>query len=126
MDEVQKLRQQVAEYEKMLGVGEYDPVKDAFKVLIKMLNQQINYLENFSITSHIGNSDKDSPQYKRSMDMIDGLPKMIASVNELRATLKLTPEEMKKLQEKTAFLTTRNITAESIADAVGELAGKRS
>jgi hypothetical protein len=124
MDEIQKLRQIVAEYEKMLGIGEYDPVKDAFKVLVKMLNQQINYLDNFSITSHIGNSDKDSPQYKRSMDMIEGLPKMISSVNDLRTVLKLTKEDMQKLQEKTTV--TRALTAESIADAVGELAGKRS
>jgi chromosome condensin MukBEF ATPase and DNA-binding subunit MukB len=126
MEDIQKLKQQLSEYERMLGIGEYDPVKNAFTVLVKMMNQQINYLNNFSITAHIESADKESPQYKRAMDMIDGLPKMIASVNELRATLKLTPEEMKKLQEKTAFLTTRNITAESIADAVGELAGKRS
>jgi phenylacetate-coenzyme A ligase PaaK-like adenylate-forming protein len=126
MEDVQKLKQQIAEYERMLGIGEYDPVKNAFTVLVQMMNQQVDYLKNFRITAHIDSADKESPQYKRAMDMADGLPKMIASVNELRVTLKLTKEDMLKLQEKTAFTSARNITAESIADAVGELAGKRS
>jgi hypothetical protein len=124
MDEIAKLKQQVAEYERMLGIGEYDPVKNAFTVLLKMMNQQISYLDKFSIVAHIDNADKESPQYKRAMEMTDGLPKMIASVNDLRTALKMTKEDMLKLQEKTTV--TRALTAESIADAVGELAGKRS
>ena len=67
-------------YEKILGVGQYDPVKNAFLVYVKMLNQQIEFLNEFNIKSHIGDSDKESPKYKRAMDMIDALPKMITSV----------------------------------------------
>lgn len=109
-------------YEKILGIGQHDPVKNAFFVLVKMMNSQTDYLNNFSITTHIDNNDKESPQYKRAMDMLDSLPKMIASVNELRATLKLNKEDMIKIEPaKTIF--SKITTPESIADNIGELAG---
>jgi hypothetical protein len=111
-------------YEKLLGVGQYDPVKAAFIVLAKMLNQQSAFLNDFKISSHIGDNDKESPKYKRAMDMVDGLPKLITSVNDLKATLKLTKEDLAEIQiGKTLF--TRITTPESIADNIGELAGNQ-
>lgn len=112
-------------YEKLLGIGEYDPVKSAFVVLIKMLNQQSEFLNDFNIKSHIADSDKESPKYKRAMDMIDGLPKMITAVNDLRGTLKLTKEDLQKIEgDKIIF--SKITTPESIADNVGELAGRKA
>jgi hypothetical protein len=56
------------------------------------------------------------------MDMLDSPPKMIASVNELRATLKLNKDDMIKMElAKTAF--SKITTPESMADNIGELAG---
>jgi hypothetical protein len=115
-------KERCEQYEKVLGIGQHDPVKNAFFVLVKMMNDQSNYLNNFSIVSHIDNNDKESPQYKRAMDMLDSLPKMIASVNELRATLKLNKDDMIKMElAKTAF--SKITTPESMADNIGELAG---
>jgi len=111
-------------YEKLLGVGDYDPVKSAFIVLIKMLNQQTEFLNEFKISSHISDTDKDSPKYKRAMEMVDGLPKMITSINDLRSTLKLTKEDISQIEGNKANYS-KITTPESIADNIGELAGKK-
>lgn len=111
-------------YEKLLGVGEYDPVKSAFIVLVKMLNQQSSFLNEFNIKSHIESSDKDSPKYKRAIDMIDGLPKMITAVNDLRATLKLTKEDVQQIEGDKSIFTSKVTTPESIANGIGNPAGQ--
>ena len=112
-------------YEKLLGVGQYDPVKNAFLVYVKMLNQQIEFLNDFNIKTHIGDSDKDSPKYKRAMDMIDSLPKMITSVSDLRSTLKLTKDDLAIIHgEKNIY--TKITTPESIANVLGNTAGQQS
>lgn len=81
-------------YEKLLGIGEYDPVKNAFLVYLKMMNQQIDYLNDFKLKSVITSVDKDAPEYKRAMEMVDSLPKMIIAVNDLRATLKISKNDL--------------------------------
>lgn len=112
------------QYEKMFGIGEYDPVKDAYVVYIKMLNQQVEFLNEFNIRANIGELDKESPKYKRAIDMIDSLPKMMTTVNDLKAVLKLTKEDIKNIQpDKPIF--SRITTPESIADNIGELAGRK-
>ena len=104
-------------YEKILGVGEYDPVKNAFVVYVKMMNQQIEFLSEFNIRSHISDSDKESPKYKRAIDMIDNLPKMITSVNELRSTLKLTKDDIIRIQPDKVIYA-KITTPENIADSI--------
>jgi hypothetical protein len=113
------------QYEKMFGIGEYDPVKDAFIVYIKMLNQQVAFLNDFSIKSSIGETDKDSPKYKRAMEMVDGLPKMIASVDDLKGRLKLSKDDLLKIQPERPIFS-RITTPESIADNIGEKAGSKT
>ena len=124
MTELDDLRKRVSEYEKILGIGENDPVKNAFIVYVRMLNQQTDFLKEFNIKTHISKVDKDSPEYKRAMEMVDGLPKMIASVNDLKATLKLTKEDMAELKPDNPVFA-KITTPETIADNVGEVAGKR-
>lgn len=111
-------------YEKLLGVGEYDPVKAAFLVYIKMLNQQTAFLDEFNIKTNVSESDKESPKYKRAMDMFDGLPKAILAVNDMRATLKLSKEDIAIIQgEKPLF--SKITTPESIANVLGNTAGQQ-
>lgn len=112
------------QYEKILGVNDNDPVKNAFIVYVKMLNQQTAFLNEFKISEHISDTDKDSPKYKRAMEMVDGLPKMITSVDELKARLKLTKDELLQLQsDKPVF--SKITTPESIADNIGGAAGQK-
>ena len=120
---VQDLQKRISEYENILGIGDNDPMKNAFIIYVKILNQQTEYLKDFQIKDVITKTDKDSPEYKRAMDMVDGLPKMIASVNDLRSLLKLSKEEIASMKPNhPAFA--KITTAESIADSIGQLAGQ--
>ena len=111
------------QYEKILGINENDHVKNAFIVYVKMLNQQTAFLNNFNIESHIADTDKDSPKYKRAMEMVDGLPKMITSVDDLKSRLKLTKDELMSLQSDRPVFS-KITTPESIADNLGNTAGQ--
>lgn len=111
-------------YEKLLGIGEYDPVKSAFIVYVKMLNQQTSYLNDFNLRSKIATVDKEAPEYKRAMDMFDGLPKAIIAVNDLRSTLKLTKEDIQQIEGDRAIFQSKITTPESIANVLGNTAGQ--
>lgn len=122
---VQELQKLINEYEKILGIGEHDPMRNAFIVYVKILNQQSEFLKDFKIKEAITKVDKDSPEYKRAMDMVDGLPKMITAVNDLKSLLKLTKEDLVSMKPNNPVYA-KITTAESIADSIGELAGQQS
>lgn len=120
---LESLLDKINEYEKILGIGENDPTKNAFIIFVKILNQQSDYLKEFKIKDKIDGKKSESVEYDRAMQMVDGLPKMITSVNDLRSLLKLTKEDLVELKPNNPVFA-KITTAESIADAVGELAGK--
>lgn len=84
------------EYEKRMGIGESDPAKDGYLVLVGILNQQNEYLKNFKISSKIASDEKaDMTAYKNAKDLWENLPKMIESVSSLRIALKMDGEQVK-------------------------------
>lgn len=112
-------KERCSQYEKMFGIGEYDPVKDAYVVYIKMLNQQVSFLNEFNIKSSIGELDKENPKYKRAMDMIDNLPKIMTTVNDLKGILKLTKDDIKNIQPDSPIFS-KITTSETIADSLSK------
>jgi len=116
-DQVSDYKKKCEHYEKAFGIGEYDPVKDAYIVYIKMLNQQVEFLNNFNIKSSVGSVDKEDPKYKRAMDMIDNLPKMMTTVNDLKSIMKITREDLKNLEPDSPIFS-KITTPESIAGSV--------
>lgn len=99
-----ELEKELEHYKKILGVGEHNPVLNAYKVYVSQLRQRVQYLELFSLKSKITTPAKDDPEYARAMDLIESLPKMITSVNDLQVQLKITynPEEAKPKQLPTS------------------------
>ena len=117
------LQRIIKEYEKVLGIGEHDPMKNAFIIYVKILNQQSDYLKDFKIKDKIEGKKAESAEYDRAMEMVAGLPKMITSVNDLKSVLKLTKEDLVEMKPDNPVFA-KITTAESIADAIGELAGQ--
>lgn len=90
MTELEALREKLAEYEKRMGIGENDPAKDGYLVLVEILRQQNTYLSTFKIKEKIGSDEKGTvTEYKNAKDLWENLPKMIGSVNDLKAILKM-------------------------------------
>lgn len=87
------------EYEKRMGIGEHDPAKEGYLVLVGILNQQNAYLKNFKISTFIASEEKgDQLAYKNSKDLWENLSKMIESINTLKIILKMEGEEQKNLR----------------------------
>lgn len=94
----QEYKNKIAEYEKRMGIGEQDPAKDGYLVLVSILRQQNDFLGEFKLKSKISSEEKsDAVMYKNAKDLWEGLPKMIESVNNLKIALKMEGEEKKTL-----------------------------
>lgn len=112
MTELEVLKSKVTEYEKRMGIGEDDPAKDGYLVLVGILRQQTSYLKDFKIIEEIKKTAKEDATYGRAKDMWENLPKMIQSVSTLRMELKMDGEEKKNI--------TGPISPQSIASLNGK------
>jgi len=93
MTEIEQLKVKIAEYEKRMGIGENDPAKDGYLVLVKILRDQNSYLGSFKLKDKIGSDEKSTAtEYKNAKDLWENLPKMIGAVNDLKAILKMEGE----------------------------------
>ncbi len=85
-----------AEYEKRMGIGESDPAKEGYLVLVNILNQQNEFLKEFKIKSKISSDEKgDIIAYKNAKDLWENLPQMITNVGNLKISLKMEGEVKK-------------------------------
>lgn len=98
MDTTQEtLQRRISQLENKLGIGGQDPAKDGYLVLVKILKQQNDFLNDFSIKSKIASDDAaDKITYKNAKDLWENLPQMIKSVSSLRTELKMDEVEEKQ------------------------------
>lgn len=95
---VDTLKRKLAEYEKRMGIGDSDPAKDGYLVLIQILRSQNEYLQKLpeSFKTLITSDDSAKKiEYKNAKDLWEGLPDMIKKVSTLRIELKMDGEEKK-------------------------------
>jgi len=98
MNTVEELQRKISEYEKRMGIGESDPAKKGYCVLVNILHQQNAYLENFQIKNLISSDDKGKViEYKNAKDLWENLSGMIEKVNVLKIALKMEGEEKKNV-----------------------------
>jgi hypothetical protein len=110
----EELKRKLIEYEKRMGIGEYDPAKEGYLVLVDILRQQTEYLKEFKIKSKISSEEKsDIVEYKNAKDLWEGLPDSIKSVRDLKIELKMEGEEKKSTYVRAS--------AKSIADGTASM-----
>jgi|SRR6478752_5583147 len=97
MADIQSLQAKLLEYEKRMGIGQNDPAKDGYLVLVNILQQQNSYLKTIKISELLMKEDKSKAvsEYERSKALWEGLPKMIENVTNLKIVLKMEGEEKK-------------------------------
>jgi len=101
-DTVEQLQKKIEYYEKVFGIGSFDPATNGYMVLVEQLRQRNEFLKGFKISEKIGNAVKDDPVYARAIDLIDTLPKMISSVNGLKLELKIEYDEAEGKPKRSA------------------------
>lgn len=90
----QEYKNKIAEYEKRMGIGEYNPAKEAYLVYVDILRQQTDYLKTFNIKVKIASEEKaDQVEYKNAKEMWEKIPDLIENVNKLKVTLKMEGEQ---------------------------------
>jgi len=88
----QEYKNKIAEYEKRMGIGEYNPAKEAYLVYVDILRQQTEFLKTFNIKLKITKKD-DQVEYKNAKDLWENIPKLIENVNNLKIILKMEGEQ---------------------------------
>lgn len=101
-ENIEGLKKELEYYKKLFGVGQYDPATNGYMVLVNQLKQRNEFLADFKINEKIGNAVKDDPVYARATDLIDGLPKMISSLNSLKLELGIEYDETEGVERKGA------------------------
>jgi hypothetical protein len=99
---IEELQAKLKEYEQRMGIGENDPAKEGYIVLVGILHQQNSYLKSISIKNMIVSDEsgtKSKNEYERAKGLWEGLPKMIESVSNLKISLKMEGEE-KRIYDK--------------------------
>lgn len=97
---IEELKKKISEYEKRMGIGQHDPAKEGYLVLVSLLNQQNDYLKNINIKTLITDEAKGkTSEFERSKALWEKLPTMIENVSNLKIALKMEGEEKKTLEK---------------------------
>lgn len=108
----------IEELVKKLAYYEKDPEKRAYFALVRIVNQQVDYLNDFNIKNNIGGKASEDATFARTQGIWEKLPSMITSLNDLRAILKI------KRQDEEDEMKIQRTTPESVAENIGNTAGK--
>jgi|ERR1700743_387821 len=79
------MNEELDHYKKILGVG--DIATRAYIAVVKVLEQQVDYLKDFNIKDTITKAAKDDPTYARSIEMWEELPEMVLKMKKLKDEL---------------------------------------
>lgn len=79
------LEKQLEHYKKILGAG--DIATRSYISAVKILEQQVDFLNNFNIKENISKATKDDATYSRASDMWEKMPKMISELHKLKNEL---------------------------------------
>jgi len=109
----------VEELKAKLALYEKDPEKRAYFALVRIVNQQVDYLNSFNIKSNIGGKASEDATFARTQGIWEKLPSMITSLNDLKTVLRIKKED--------AFEEARitGTTPESISNVLGNTAGQQ-
>lgn len=95
MTEYEKIKTELDHYKKMFGTG--DVATRGYRAVVKMLEQQIEVLNDFDVKANIDQGDK---KYDRALKMFNELPDVILALKDLKD--KLGIEYVEKVERVTA------------------------
>jgi hypothetical protein len=111
---VEELKKKVDEYEKMIGIGEYDIAKNAFFAICRIADLQTKRLNKFNLETEIAKDAKEDKIYDRTKAIWEGMAKMISDINSLRKELGIGKAEV--AQQFSKQMTTSETIANVLSD----------
>lgn len=101
MDEEKELLAKISVLEQKLALYEQDATVRGFYALNKIVNQQVDALNDFNILTEISQNPKEEKKYDRIKSIWEGLKVMITDLNALKLELKITGDENKDKRKLT-------------------------
>lgn len=107
--------------EKENFVFKTDPVKRGYFSLCRILNLQVDALNEFRLKESIGGKKSEDASFERMQGIWSNLPSMITNLNDLKVVLRITPEE-----EKSNVRLRGGTSPESVASSLNNVAGQNN
>jgi hypothetical protein len=85
MTEIEKLRAELDYYKTLYGTG--DIASRAYAASVRILEQQVEFLNQFKISDEIKKTTKEDATYGRAEGMWEKLPKLISELHKLKTEL---------------------------------------
>ena len=79
------IEEELAYYKKLFGIG--DIATRAYVAVVKVLEQQVDFLQSFNVKDSITKAAKDDPVYARAIEMWEELPDMVLKMKKLKDEL---------------------------------------
>jgi hypothetical protein len=91
------MSEELQHYKRLFAVAEEDIAIRGYLSYVKIIRQQVDYLNSFKIAATIGEKKADSAAFERAQSMWEKLPDMITKMNNLKSELEV---EFKDLLNK--------------------------
>lgn len=105
------LQQENDRLRKEIRLLKLDASKRAFYALNRIVNQQVDLLNDFDIKSNVEGKKSENAAFERTQSIWKEMPKLVSELNNLRAELKIDGEA--KINDEEVWLPT---SVESMAD----------
>lgn len=100
MTEFEKMQAELAHYKKIYGTS--DVATNGYKAIVRILEQQILFLDGFDIKGTIGSDPKISPTYERALKIFREMPEVITALKDLKDKLGIQyVEKVERVQATT-------------------------
>lgn len=88
-DTIESLNKELEHYRRLFSTKESNLAIKGYLSFVKFVTQQVDYMENFELKSHIDGKKADTVLYDRSVSIGESLPDMISKLNRLKMELKI-------------------------------------
>jgi hypothetical protein len=100
MTEYEKMQEELKHYKMLFGTG--DVATKGYKSIVRILEQQIIFLDDFDIKDNIGTDPKFNPKYERALKIFREMPEVIMALKELKDKLGIEyVEKVERVQATT-------------------------
>jgi hypothetical protein len=80
------IKDELAHYKKIFGTG--DIATRSYIAMVKILEQQVNFLNSYDIKNNITSDEKkDTVTYKNAKDLWEGMPDTVLKLNKMKNEL---------------------------------------
>lgn len=86
-------KERIKELEDKISCYEKDPIKRGYFSLARIVNQQVDILNSFNLSTEISQNPKEDKKYDRVKSIWEGLKEMIVDLKNLRIELKVGEQE---------------------------------